>query len=242
MENDKIKFSELYENFTGSGNINGKYWIVGLESGSAEDFENNNSELVNIFLTKDFIQIMNFINDFNQEYSGKSNFLDKEKKLLSALKYDKHHIMIYLDEKEYFYYPKHGDIFRTNIFPLPLKNDDPQTFINALPYYQQFLSFDENFTEKYEIFLRYKNKRISKIKSLMKEKPKFIFILYKEWGESFINDFFNEIFEDIYEKKETVNRIDIFKGNLKTSPVIAVIPQTKISDEEINLFVESQIL
>ena len=33
MENTILDFTKVYENFTGSGNINGKYWIVGLESG-----------------------------------------------------------------------------------------------------------------------------------------------------------------------------------------------------------------
>jgi hypothetical protein len=79
------------------------------------------------------------------------------------------------------------------------------------------------------------------MKKLIKVKPKYIFILYKNWGKGFINDFFNELFEDSYEKKETISEVDVFKGNKKTSPVISVFKQ-RGSDKNMKFYIESQVL
>jgi hypothetical protein len=240
MENEKIEFADLYENFTGSGNINGKYWIVGLEPGGEVNLANPEDETVKVLNSNNIFNVLEYFNDFNQE-TGNRGFLGLEKKLLTFLNLSDFHISKYSNNKEYFNYPRYGDVFRTNMFPLPLPDDKHETFLNKFPLYDKYFYFDLNFKEKYKILLFYKSLRISKIKSFMKEKPKFIFILYKKWGEGFINDFFNGIFEDTFEKEKPISKIDLFRGKHESSPLISVIPQ-RIADRDLNSFVESYIL
>jgi hypothetical protein len=216
MENEKIEFADLYENFTGSGNINGKYWIVGLEPGGEVNLANPEDETVKVLNSNNIFNVLEYFNDFNQE-TGNRGFLGLEKKLLTFLNLSDFHISKYSNNKEYFNYPRYGDVFRTNMFPLPLPDDKHETFLNKFPLYDKYFYFDLNFKEK------------------------FIFILYKKWGEGFINDFFNGIFEDTFEKEKPISKIDLFRGKHESSPLISVIPQ-RIADRDLNSFVESYIL
>jgi len=200
MENNKIKFSELYENFTGSGNINGKYWIVGLESGGEVDFNNPEDEAVKALNSNNIFNIMEYFNDFNQE-TNNNGYLGLENKLLNALNMMDFHIIKYLEGKEYFHYPKYGQLFRTNLFMFNIKgtgkelNNSYESFIDIESNLERSILYNNSILKLRAYSLRQK---------INFDKPKIIIALipynYHEQFFEFFNSVFGTNFKDKVEK------------------------------------------
>ena len=206
MENEQIKFAELYENFTGSGNINGKYWIVGLEPGGEVNLANPEDETVRVLNTKKLCNILEHFNDFNQENNNKG-FLGLEKKLLNALNMTEFHTIKYLNGKEYFHYPKYGQIFRTNLFLFNIKGTGKE--LNNS--YESFINFEANLDrttlyDNYILRLRANSLR-QKIDS---EEPKVIITMipYEDYSKQMF-EFFNNIFDTNFSNKNVQDSLHL---------------------------------
>lgn len=197
MQNEKIKFSDLYENFTGSGNINGKYWIVGLESGGEIDFEDKNNELIEGLHSKNIIRLLNYFNDFDQEFDSKSNFLRKEKDFLAALKMTDKHLIVCNDGKEYFHYPKCGEIFRTNLYMLNQRSIKDPIYKEYSDYFdfKTYIPREDLYNE--QLIKRRATQLQNYIDNSVKEKVLFIHIpvskneIYISFALKFISKIFN---------------------------------------------------
>lgn len=192
MEDQKIKFSDLYENFTGSGNINGKYWIVGLESGGQVG-----KELKEKLENKNLGDLLNYLSNFEDEVEYKG-FLDLQKKIISGLGIENQNIVKAEDGIEKFVFPNDGLIFRTNLLPLVYGNTNKETIENNNSIYQQYIEFEERDIDKWQLFINNKAARINRLKTKMNKRPEVIFLVYRAWEKEVIANFFSPLLDASY--------------------------------------------
>ena len=129
-------FEKLYTNFTGSGNINGKYWIIGLESGGSLNNDYKGKKLSHYFENSSEDELTDVLSDFNGE--GSHSFLPR---LLKIIKHFPEKLEIKVDNENNLYYKQNGNVFRTNIFLLPVANteNEKNEFKNYLSEYSKYI-------------------------------------------------------------------------------------------------------
>ena len=131
-------FNKVFENFTGSGNINGKYWIVGLEEGGKLKPDEKENQYLKIINEGNEIKIAEHLSKFNGEAIENTGFL----RLLNST-------LISIDEynnctkdKKYDF-SETGNVFRTNIYPLKHKTSNDS--LDSI--YKETFNFDDGMTK-----------------------------------------------------------------------------------------------
>ena len=186
-----------------------------MESSGEVDFANPEDETVKVLNTRNFYSILEHYNDFNQETDNQyeKSFLGLEKKLLISLNMSDFHIVKYLNGKEYFHYPKYGQIFRTNLFMFNIKGTGKE--LNNS--YESFINFETNLDrttlyDNYILRLRANSLR-QKIDS---EEPKVIIAMipYKDYSKQMF-EFFNNIYRNSF-RDNSKDELHLESGNYIT--------------------------
>lgn len=197
MENTILDFTKVYENFTGSGNINGKYWIVGLESGGKLAPNENSNKYVGTINNGNELEIAEYLSTFNDDEIENTGFLSLLNKVLISIREYENCIK---DNK--YNFSEVGNVFRTNLYPL--KQESIEEPIYEI-YKKRFnLSDGINKNELYDEQII--KKRALKLKSLLNKNPinRIILLLIPSSNTKFIKDalfLINNIFESEFNPK-----------------------------------------
>lgn len=235
MENDKIKFSELYENFTGSGNINGKYWIFGLESGGEVDWCQENGvkdELVINFIKNNKKEVFRILSNFDEEIQTSSTFHNIICMLLKILNEYENNVM-----SGNFNY---STVYRTNICPLVFPSDCESIFREYMKCdrYKKFIEFDEDNTKSKSTFYRkLLEERANFLANRDLSKVKAIFFISKNWTEYFIKYFLNIVFNTNYTHLKKEDKIDLYVSG--DNPKLIVLPQRGLGYDNLSNFIKN---
>ena len=136
-------FDQIYTNqFIGSGNLCGKYWIIGLESGGEIEWDNNEDDFIKSLKNDKLIE---YINDFSETDISKRGFNGQLYNIVCAFKKIEIHKDIYSFIKENenkidFLYPKNGSVFRTNLLLLKLEHSTNKVFNKQIPFFRKYFN------------------------------------------------------------------------------------------------------
>ncbi|MCH8033582.1 MAG: hypothetical protein IH950_07490 [Bacteroidetes bacterium] len=179
----KKSLKECYTNYFGAGNPNAEHWFIGFEPGGNP-------------LNQDQVQYLEkLINSSESEFSRFSEnyikvpfekgFTEQLFYLLEAFELSSNYSK---DENEWtITFPDDGNAFFTNLFLLKFPSEKDENNDELLIHYKKYFDIESNTATRNFLYPASWILERSKLFIEPKYDPKVIFILKKEWNESYFN-------------------------------------------------------
>lgn len=208
---NKYSFKELYTRFCGSGKIDSKYWVIGIEPGGDIRTDDRFSKAIE----SGEQEVIDYFNDYNDEDIRMKSLFNSI--LVNILK-SNNEMSSAIDEVDGKIVINYSDtcIFRTNLFMLTFQKDNQVKFQDGLKYYMKYIDFEQTeYNSKYELYERYLSIRAEHLitncnggKISNKNSEKVIFALTRTY-ENLLLKFLSGIFQAELSLKKEIRKSDL---------------------------------
>lgn len=205
-----LSYEELFYEFSGSGNINGKFWFIGLESGGSLQWDNENDEYVKILKTQNKDQILEYLNDFDSTEISPGFETILFNLIQATYEVFKDPALGTVTADKNLMFKNNPSVFRTNLSLLKLRDNNETTFAQNIEHYKKYLNFKNVIATKNDLYNNILIKeRANAIKVRLTDlfEERRIFLLTTRYYEDLAVNFIKEIFgiKNLKERRELIN-------------------------------------
>lgn len=205
---EKYSFKELYAQFGGSGEIDSKYWVIGIEPGGG--IANDKKRFLEACNEREEA-LISYFNDYSDKNISMTSLFNSI--LVSILKSNKEmsSVVNEVNGKVALYYTD-TSVYRTNLFMLSFRNDNQELLQDGLKHYSEYIGFEPKvYLSKYDLYENYLPLRAKNLKKKVSNKnsERVIFVLARSYENLALN-FLGIIFDTEFSLLREIRKSDLY--------------------------------